>query len=87
MCSSTMQDEHLGLWSFHILFGYGIKQETIIPHLIKPLLKALRKIKFQNFSCFLEEKCHSKQVQMQQTPSKCQRYREDFNYYQHATII
>ena len=41
-----MQDEHLSLLSFHILFEYGIKQETIIPHLIKPLLKALGKIKF-----------------------------------------
>ena len=41
-----MYDEHLGLWSFHIFFEYDIKQETIFPHLIKHLLKALSNNKF-----------------------------------------
>ena len=52
--SSTMQDEHLGLWSFHIFFEYDIKQETISPHLIKPLNQVL---KF--FLWVLEAKYHS----------------------------
>ena len=44
--SSTMRDVHLGLRSFDIFFEYGIKQETIFPHLIKPSLKALGNNKF-----------------------------------------
>ena len=44
--SITMQDEHLGFWSFSIFFEYYIRQGRIFPHLSKLLLKAFGKNKF-----------------------------------------
>ena len=55
----------------HIFLSIGIRQETF-PHLIKLLLKAL-KPSSKTFLWAIEAK-HFDQVQLQWSPSKCQRY-------------
>ena len=64
-----MQVEHLGFWSFLILFEYCIRQETIFSNLIKLLFKDIWKNQVLNLYLSTLEAKHQ-QVQLQWTARK-----------------
>ena len=79
--SVAMQDELKGFCSFSIyIFECCFRQETDFSHLIKLLLKKISKNQVIKliFLWALEQNIFNKYIQLQWTPSKCQRYRVDW---------